>query len=54
MADTFSWRHPVVLAAGGIAGLGDQALTGTEYFAGDLRKIATIVRLKMRSQGPAM
>lgn len=40
-----------MLAAGGVVGVGDRALTGTEYFAEDLRKIAIIVGLKIRSQG---
>lgn len=53
VADMFGWWHPVVLAAAGIAGFGDRALTRTEYFTGDLRKIAIIVRLKIQSQGLA-
>ena len=53
VADTFSWWHPVVLAAGGIAGCGDQALTGTGCFGRDLRKTAIIVRLEIQSRGLA-
>lgn len=42
-----------MLGTGGIVGFGGRALTGTEYFAENLSKIAIIVRLKIQSQGLA-